>query len=148
MNLSISKQYLFIQKQRYGDKLTYDFHFDEELRDTKILKLILQPIVENAIYHGIRQVDRNGFIHINAKRESNDILFTISDNGDGFDLSILKKEKETTDIRLGGVGINNVDNRIKLYYGKEYGVYIESILGVGTTVHIRVNSQVNQSIQL
>lgn len=67
--------------------MTYDFHFDEELRDTKILKLILQPIVENAIYHGIRQVDRNGCIHINAKRESNDILFTISDNGDGFDLS-------------------------------------------------------------
>lgn len=137
------KQYLYIQKQRYGDKLSYDINYNEELGDNKILKIILQPIVENAIYHGIRQVDRKGFIHINAKREGKDIIFTVSDNGDGFDIEILKNEKDLKDekdIRLGGVGIKNVDNRIKLYYGEEYGVSIESIIGAGTTVSIRVGT--------
>jgi two-component system sensor histidine kinase YesM len=131
-------QYLYIQKQRYGDKLSCDFHYDENIKDVKILKIILQPIVENAIYHGIRQVDRNGLINVTAKREGKSIIFTIRDNGDGFNLSILQKEKSTKDIKLGGVGIKNVDKRIKLYYGEEYGVNIESIIGQGTTVYISV----------
>ncbi len=132
------KQYLYIQKQRYGDKLSCDFHYDENIKEVKILKIILQPIVENAIYHGIRQVDRNGFINITAKRQGNSIIFTIRDNGDGFDLSVLQKEKSTKDVKLGGVGIKNVDKRIKLYYGEEYGVSMESIIGQGTTVYIKV----------
>ena len=132
------KQYLYIQKQRYGDKLSCDFHYDESIKDVKILKIILQPILENAIYHGIRQVDRNGFIVVTAKREGKNIVFTVSDNGDGFDLGILQKEKSTKDIKLGGVGIKNVDKRIKLYYGEEYGVNIESVIGKGTKVYIRV----------
>ncbi|MGH4137388.1 sensor histidine kinase [Clostridium sp.] len=132
------KQYLYIQKQRYGDKLSCDFYYDENIKDVKILKIILQPIVENAIYHGIREVDRNGFINITAKKQGKNIIFTIRDNGDGFDLSLLQKEKSTKDVRLGGVGIKNVDKRIKLYYGEEYGVNIESIIGKGTTVYIIV----------
>ena len=132
------KQYLYIQKERYGDKLSCDLSYEENIKDIKILKIILQPIVENAIYHGIRQVDRNGLISVNAKREGKDIIFTVRDNGDGFDLSLLQKEKSTKDIKLGGVGIKNVDKRIKLYYGEEYGVNIESIIGSGTTVYIRV----------
>jgi two-component system sensor histidine kinase YesM len=134
------KQYLYIQKQRYGDKLSFEFHYDENIKDVKILKIILQPIVENAIYHGIRQVDRNGFITVTAKREGKRI---IRDNGDGFDLSILQNEKSTKDIKLGGVGIKNVDKRIKLYYGEEYGVNIESVVGQGTTVYIRVREMLN-----
>jgi len=135
------KQYLYIQKQRYGDKLSYDINYEKSIGSMKILKIILQPIIENAIYHGIRQVDRDGFIHINAKLEDKDIIFTVSDNGDGFDLSILLKEKETKNIKLGGVGIKNVDKRIKLYYGEEYGVTIKSIIGEGTTVYIRVEGR-------
>ena len=132
------KQYLYIQKERYGDKLSCDLSYDENIKDVKILKIILQPIVENAIYHGIRQVDRNGLISVNAKREGEDIIFTVRDNGDGFDLSILQKKKSTKEIKLGGVGIKNVDKRINLYYGEGYGVNIESIIGSGTTVYIRV----------
>ncbi|WP_443661803.1 cache domain-containing sensor histidine kinase [Clostridium sp.] len=132
------KQYLYIQQQRYGDKLSCEINYDDNISQEKILKIIIQPIVENAIYHGIRQVDRKGIILINVKKEGKDIIFTIRDNGDGFDLGILKSEKSTKDIKLGGVGIKNVDKRIKLYYGEEYGVNIESIIGVGTTVYIRV----------
>ncbi|MGV8984415.1 sensor histidine kinase [Clostridium sp.] len=132
------KQYLYIQKQRYGDKLSCDFYYDENIKDVKILKIILQPIVENAIYHGIREVDRNGLINVTAKRQGKNIIFTIRDNGDGFDLNLLQKEKSTKDVKLGGVGIKNVDKRIKLYYGEEYGVNIESIIGQGTTVYIIV----------
>jgi two-component system sensor histidine kinase YesM len=132
------KKYLYIQKQRYGEKLSCDISYDENIGEVKILKIIIQPIVENAIYHGIRQVDRKGIIQINAKREGKDIIFTIMDNGDGFDLSLLKREESTKNIKLGGVGIKNVDKRIKLYYSEEYGVNIDSIIGVGTTVYIRV----------
>ncbi|MBU3114259.1 cache domain-containing sensor histidine kinase [Clostridium lacusfryxellense] len=132
------KQYLYIQQQRYGDKLSCEINCDENISQEKILKIIIQPIVENAIYHGIRQVDRKGIILINVKKEGKDIIFTIRDNGDGFDLSILKSGKSTKDIKLGGVGIKNVDKRIKLYYGEEYGVKIESIIGEGTCVYIRV----------
>ena len=94
--------------------------------------------MENAIYHGIREVDRNGLINVTAKRQGKSIIFTIRDNGDVFDLSLLQKEKSTKDVKLGGVGIKNVDKRIKLYYGEEYGVNIESIIGQGTTVYIIV----------
>lgn len=135
------KQYLYIQQQRYGDKLSCDISYDESIGEVKILKIIIQPIVENAIYHGIRQVDRKGILTINAKREGKDIIFTVKDNGDGFDLSLLEKEESNKDIKLGGVGIKNVDKRIKLYYGEEYGVSIDSVIGVGTTVRIRVCGQ-------
>ncbi|MBC8060834.1 MAG: sensor histidine kinase [Clostridiaceae bacterium] len=135
------KQYLYIQKERYEDKLNYDFQFDSAISDCRILKIILQPIVENAIYHGIRETDRPGHIKITAGYKEDGILFTVKDTGQGFDLCILEKEEVKKDIKLGGVGIKNVDKRIKLFYGEEYGVKIESEIGVGTTVYIKIGLQ-------
>lgn len=132
------RKYLFIQKERYGDKLSYKIDYDENIGTIKVLKIILQPIVENAIYHGIRQGDKNGEIYISAKKDNEDIIFQVVDNGIGFDIKKLEEDKKGNNIRLGEVGIKNVDKRIKLYYGEEYGIKIESTIGAGTVVNIRV----------
>jgi two-component system sensor histidine kinase YesM len=128
------EQYLFIQKQRYEDKLEYEFSVEEEILQMKVPKIILQPLVENAIYHGIRELEGGGMITISAKKVDNSVELLIKDNGKGF--SVDKNEK--SDIKLGGIGIKNVDDRIKLYYGNDYGVEIKSEEGKGTEVVIRI----------
>lgn len=90
-----ARQYLFIQKERYKDKLTYHIEFDDSLAEIKIPKIILQPIVENAIYHGIRNKDGGGEITIKVTEHDDDIVFYIKDNGVGFDISKLKEGKKT-----------------------------------------------------
>lgn len=134
-------QYLFIQKERYGEKLHYQIRFDTALSVNVIPKLILQPIVENAIYHGIREKDGSGLLEISCDyTDDGNIMFVVKDDGVGFDPNLRRLasgiEQPSSLPRLGGVGINNVDERIKLYFGKEYGVSIQSIPGVGTTVTI------------
>lgn len=124
-------QYLKIQSIRYGEKLSYSFDVDETINDCVVPKIILQPIIENAIYHGIKEADRNGNISISAKRKGEYICFVITDDGVGFDTSIQKSANKT---RLSGVGIANVDERLRLHYGDEAGVSIQSEAGKGTTV--------------
>ena len=115
------KEYLFIQKQRYEDKLSYFFNIeDESLLSIKVPKIIIQPIVENSIYHGIKNIPDNGIINIDIYSKNRILFISISDNGAGFSESHKYIKNKT-----GGVGIKNVDKRIKFYYGKKYGVFIE-----------------------
>ena len=115
-----TKEYLFIQKQRYEDKLSYFFNIeDESLLSIEVPKIIIQPIVENSIYHGIKNLSGNGIITIDVYRENSAINILIKDNGIGFE-----KAKQFKKSKTGGVGIKNVDKRIKFYYGKNYGVFI------------------------
>ncbi|MBE1554662.1 sensor histidine kinase [Sporosarcina limicola] len=132
------RQYLFIQKERYGDQLAYEIICDATLSQIQLPKILLQPIVENALYHGIRAVTRQGLIEIHAKEKGNDILFIVKDNGQGFDMTQMDHNGSTKMTKLGGVGIKNVDQRIKLYYGDTYGIAIDSIIGSGTTVTIKI----------
>lgn len=134
-------QYLFIQKERYGDKLHYQLDFDPALALKVIPKIILQPIVENAIYHGIREKEGSGFVEISCDyTDDGHVKFIVKDDGVGFDPDFQSRNKDLEPVtslpKLGGVGINNVDERLKLTYGTEYGVHIESRLGEGTTVTI------------
>jgi len=115
------QEYLFIQKQRYEDKLSYFFNVDETLLSVEVPKIIIQPIVENSIYHGIKNISENGIIKINVYKKDNSINISIKDNGIGF-----KKSKNFKKSKTGGVGIKNVVKRIKFYYGKEYGIFIPS----------------------
>jgi len=131
------KEYLFIQKKRYGDKLNYSFDLDESIMDIKVPKIILQPIVENAIYHGIKEMDGPGHIIIKSAKEAGFIKFTISDDGAGFDAGSLNTEKGR--LKLSGVGIKNVDDRLKLHYCDKCGVQIESEKRKGTTVTLIIN---------
>nr|WP_238357976.1 sensor histidine kinase [Cohnella zeiphila] len=142
-------QYLFIQKERYGEKLQYRIDWDRELSERVIPKIILQPLIENAIYHGIREKDGPGLVEIRCGRDGDgNVMFIVRDDGVGFDPSLRLKRKgaEADELpdsagslappKLGGVGIRNVDDRLKLYYGPEYGVRIDSRPGEGTTAKI------------
>lgn len=125
-----ARQYLKIQKMRYGDKLSFDFDIDEDVLGCVVPKIILQPIVENAIYHGIKEKDDAGSISISAKIEDGYLRFVVKDDGVGFDMQNLPVSGK----KLGGVGINNVDERLRLQYGDDCGVSIKSDIGEGTTV--------------
>ena len=115
-----TKEYLFIQKQRYEDKLSYFFNIeDESLLSIEVPKIIIQPIVENSIYHGIKNLSENGIITIDVYRENSTVNISVKDNGIGFE-----KAKQFKKSKTGGVGTQNVDKRIKFYYGKNYGVFI------------------------
>lgn len=117
------RQYLFIQKQRYGDKLQYKIEEDESLADYKLPKLVLQPLVENAIYHGIKEIDRQGMIRVTAVAEEGQLVLSIYDNGRGFDVNA---SMDATLLRLGGVGLKNVDQRLRLQFGDDYHMEIQS----------------------
>jgi two-component system sensor histidine kinase YesM len=136
-----TKSYLTIQKIRYRDILDFKIEVDQEASDFTILKLILQPLVENALYHGIKNKRGGGTIIVRAKQKNVDeILLEVEDDGIGFTpekLAQLKEEldDDSGDIRLeSGFGVGNVNNRIRLYYGKQYGVTIKSEYNTGTIV--------------
>ena len=135
------KSYLTIQKMRYKDKLEFEIQMDQDILEQKIIKLILQPIVENAIYHGIKYKDTKGLIRISGWKEDGCMLFEIYDNGRGMDAEEMKhifdKNKSREAVR-SGVGIYNVQMRLKLYYGEGYGISYESRLGEGTRAYIRI----------
>jgi len=131
------RQYLFIQKERYENKLDYEIEVNESILDAVIPKIILQPIVENAIYHGIRPLKSGGMVKIEAYPNNEDVIFKISDNGIGFDTAKLPEFKHNG-LRLGGVGFNNVDKRVRLYYGEGYGLSLISYPGEGTEVMIKI----------
>ncbi len=125
---------------RYKDKLEYEISIDEEILQEEVIKLILQPLVENSIYHGIKYKEGKGLIEILGYREGNCIVLQVQDDGIGMDAETLEHifEKHVRDTRSNGVGLKNVKERIQLYYGAEYGITYESVPGEGTTAVIRL----------
>ena len=137
------KNYLTIQKMRYQDKLEYTVEVDPKVRHVMIVKLVLQPIVENAIYHGIKYKGSKGTLRIRAFAESEDVCIVIEDNGIGMDdtaLNIIFDETQKIH-KQNGVGVPNVQKRLKLYYGDKYGITYESKVGIGTRATIRIPQQ-------
>ncbi|WP_105613952.1 sensor histidine kinase [Vallitalea okinawensis] len=139
--LEHARNYMLIQKIRYKDKFEFNITADEEVKSLKTMKLILQPMIENAIYHGIEYMVDQGDIQINAKIVEHFLLFEVIDNGLGISQEQLKKIREgkdnqTTKKKGNGVGVKNVDERIKLRFGRAYGLDIESELEEGTTVKL------------
>lgn len=137
------KSYLEIQQFRYQDILEYEIHIPEELSAYKILKLTLQPIVENSLYHGIKTTRRKGKITITGQCKEECILLTVEDNGRGMkpdELEKVRKSIENTPKRDSDTsfGLFNVNERIQLNYGKEYGIEIESEYEVGTKVTVKI----------
>lgn len=133
------KNYLIIQKIRYDNKLRYEFDIDPEIGFYYTVKLILQPLVENALYHGIKDKDQGGTIRISGKRIGDTICFIVEDDGRGMTqdqvVNIFKKNMQQS-ITTGGVAIKNVHERLQIYFGKEYGLTYESTLGKGTRVYV------------
>lgn len=127
------QEYLYIQKQRYEEKLEYSFDIQEELEEMEVPKIILQPLVENAIYHGIKNIDGIGKIHIYSRILLGKMELIIEDNGIGFETS-----KKQTIFKMDGVGINNVKKRIQFYYGEDSGVFVDESIDKGARVIIRL----------
>lgn len=137
------RNYLTIQKMRYRDILNFHIAVDADVADNTILKLMLQPLVENALYHGIKNKRQGGTIQVRARRkEEAEILLEVEDDGIGFSpekLAQLRAELEddSGDIKLeSGFGIGNVNKRIRLYYGRSYGLSVRSEYNTGTCVSL------------
>ncbi len=132
------QSYLTIQMFRYGDKLKYTMEVDEKFLDFTVPKLILQPIVENALYHGIKPSPQDGVIRIGALEKDGTLILTVSDNGVGMNEEQLKKMFSVDENSHRGIGVTNVHNRIQLCYGETYGLFYFSVPGTGTRVEIRL----------
>ena len=132
------KNYLIIQSMRYADKFTYDIQTEGHVENCHVIKLILQPIVENCIYHGIKKKRGTGKITIRAYRREQNLIIEVSDDGCGMPEEICRKilsdEIESENISGSGIGVKNVNERIQLRFGKKYGLSYSSEEGVGTTV--------------
>lgn len=137
------RSYLQIQQFRYRDILDYEILISSEVYDYPILKLTLQPLVENALYHGIKKKRGMGHIKVTGRKEGDNIVFRVWDNGMGLDEemlvdanAIIKGEKRIEKSTSSGFGLFNVDQRIRLNYGQEYGIRIESEYGEWTEVKV------------
>lgn len=139
--LQHAQSYMNIQKIRYKNKFEVVFDIDPEILDHCVVKLVLQPILENAINYGIREMDGCGIIKICGKKADDRIILSVSDNGMGIpddEIGFLLKDTNRIRKRGSGVGLVNVNNRIKILFGGQYGLYIESELDEGTTVYINI----------
>jgi two-component system sensor histidine kinase YesM len=143
--------YLTIQKLRYHDILDYKIEVDEDILSGTILKLTLQPLVENALYHGIKNKRNGGTITIRAHRADQDqVRLEIIDDGVGFSpyklskiQATLESESDIFSLTESGFGLENVHKRIQLYYGKQYGLTIESRFQEGTRITVTIPLLVN-----
>ncbi len=132
------KSYLTIQKMRYKDKLEFEINVDPSINSVHIVKLVLQPIVENAIYHGLKYKESKGMLTVNGYQKDGNAVIEIADDGVGMDAETLNRifEKHKVNYRSNGVGVYNVQRRLSMYYGKEYGLSYKSEKGKGTTVTV------------
>ncbi|WP_084147021.1 cache domain-containing sensor histidine kinase [Paenibacillus wynnii] len=140
------RHYLVIQSFRFKNKFRFEIFADEEVLPYQTIKLILQPIVENALYHGIEMMPDEGLISIQAKLKEGIVEISICDNGLGMSEETLKGILTGGSKSGGGsgVGVRNVNERIGLYFGREYGLSFESEIEEGTTVTITFPALINQ----
>ena len=135
------RNYLMIQNMRFKNRFEYSIEADEEVLLYSSLKLMLQPLVENAIYHGMEFMDGDGEIDVKVSKEGESLYFTISDNGLGMSKEMVDKllSKDIMPSKKGsGIGVKNVNERIKLYFGNEYGLRVESEPDEGTKIIIHL----------
>ncbi len=136
-----AKNYLQIQKVRYKDQFSIELDIDPEIMNYSTIKLIIQPLLENAIYYGVESMRDEGIISIRGYEEEGDIYIEVSDNGMGIpfeEQSLLLTDNNRARKRGSGIGLMNVQQRIQLYFGKEYGLQIQSVLDEGTTIIIHL----------
>lgn len=136
--IQIARDYLDLQMMRYGDSFTYDIETDEDTLCASIPKMTLQPIIENAIYHGLKYKENWGNIHIRIRRITADVEIVVEDNGIGMTEDKLAQMQSLRDTPNGHFGVYSVNHRLKLYYGEPYGMDVNSTYGNGTRVRILI----------
>jgi len=136
------RSYLIIQKARYEDKFDFALCTDEDALSCMVLKLTLQPLVENAIYHGIKERRGHGSVRVEALRRDGMLVLRVSDDGVGMtparleEVRALLSSAHPSGEGLAGYGIHNVHERIQLSFGTQYGLRFDSAPDRGTTVEI------------
>lgn len=130
------ENYLIIQKMRFDEQFDYDIVIDDNVKYAKTIKMILQPIVENSILHGVSRLPYKGKISIQVKEKLDKLLFIVEDNGFGMEPKKIDNILQIETKSKSGIGIRNVNQRIQLMYGDEYGLQYESELDEGTSVFI------------
>ena len=133
-----AESYLQIQKYRYKNQFTYEFDVDPACLTYYCNKITLQPIIENAINHGLDLLVDEGHITVEVRQDGEDIVFSVRDNGVGMSDELIASILEGGPEDRAGIGIRNVDDRLKIYFGKRYGLRITSEPDVGTCVEIRM----------
>ena len=136
--LQHAESYLLIQKFRYKNQFTYHFTVDESCLHYLCNKITLQPIIENAITHGLDLLVEPGHIEITVCTEGEDVLFRVSDDGIGMSQEQVAELLQNEPSDRTGIGIKNVNDRLRIYFGPQYGLSIESVPDEGTTVTIRM----------
>lgn len=133
--------YLKIQQYRFGERIQYEIDMDPEMEHIRILPLILQPIVENSIVHGLEVKEGIGHIRISISRKDSDLVVVVEDDGVGMEkeqLEALRSNMNRRNENGTHIGMQNVHQRIHLRYGENYGLELDSASGVGTRVKIRI----------
>ncbi len=153
------ESYLQIQRLRFGDRINWNFYIAEDFDTSKyyLLPLLLQPIVENAVSHGLKDMDQNGHISIIVEPEGEKLLITVNDDGKGMspqqveelNYSINEKRQEDDEKGVESIGLYNINQRIRYLYGSDYGLTIRSNQGKGTSVELRlpINTQARTNVQ-
>ena len=139
--LKHAKNYMNIQQVRYKNKFTIDFQVEEDILNCCTVKLVIQPLLENAIYYGMEYMDGDGEIEVRGYRKDRDIYIEVRDNGLGMPeetVNALLTENNRVRKKGSGVGLINVHNRIRLRFGNPYGLEIESQPDEGTTIRIHL----------
>lgn len=140
--IELIENYLVIQKYRFGDRIRSEVLVEEQVNmNCMVMPLIIQPFVENAFVHGLENVDEGGALRVHVSQEEGEIHINIEDNGtgiDGYQLGEIRKALREGTVSEGKhIGINNVNQRIRIFYGENYGVSIESQPGKGTRIRLR-----------
>ncbi len=133
--------YIYIQNVRYNDKFILTFNVDEEIYELKVLKLILQPIVENSVIHGFNGKKIDCLIKINALKQDNFIRVEVIDNGIGIDKNgieqiLIENDMNYARQKFNRIGLKNIQERLRLKYGDKFGLEVESREGMGTKVTV------------
>lgn len=141
--IKYTKEYVNILALRYGDLFDIEWDIDESILSYTIIKICLQPIIENAVYHGIKQKNDKSLIKIKGLCDDNNIILIVSDDGIGIEkdaLDELNKTLSETSFtnEKSHIGLSNVNQRIKIIFGDSYGIHVESTVGVGTDVYVTI----------
>lgn len=136
--VELLKNYMKIQKLRFGSSIQVEYDIKKELLTLKTIKLLLQPLVENSIHHGRKSDEEVLMIRVRVQLDGEHVCFSVEDNGVGIKQDKLEKLRSQLEKFEEGYGLKNVHNRVRLTYGEEYGVKIESVFGKGTRVLVYI----------
>ena len=133
-----AQSYLQIQSVRYKEQFSYEFDVEEDCMEYLCNKITLQPIIENAINHGVNGLVDEGHIDIRVHSDGEDIVFCVEDNGVGMEPEQIEAIFQRRADGKSGIGIKNVNDRLKIWFGEKYGITIESVPDEGTRVYVRM----------